>query len=202
LVPAIITEPIMSSATFASWADSGIVTRDTLDTCVVEIPDSGIMRTYSIDMLRGVVIGFIVSGGPDFAQHQYFYGYDKGIYYPRRVTFGYDTTIEYGGYEFDNIRVNGEPVPVITPAKRNPERFSVQWLDGKHGTISLAGITGPARATLFDIQGRRITPGDREVNGKFEIGSLCPSRGCPSGPVLVRIEHRGIARIFQALLVR
>ena len=215
LVPSIIVDPIMSSLITASWADKGTITRDTLDTCVVEIQDTIVTvqdtveletivwTTYSIDMQRGVVIGFVTYGGPGSAQHQYIYGYEREIYYLRKVTFSFDTTIEYaGGYEFYNIRLNGEPVPVINPGKPKPERFSIQWLDRRQGILSLTGIAGPARAALFDIRGRRITQEYREINGMFELNRLCPSSGCPSGPMLLWIENSGTTRVFPAVLVR
>jgi len=193
----------MSSLTAASWADSGKVTRDTLDTCIVEIPNNGITRVYSIDMQHGVVIGFLIYGGSESAQHQYFYGYNNGVYYPRKVTFSYDTTIEYGGgYEFYNIRINGEQVPVVNPAKRKQERFSIQWVDRNQGTLVMNGLQGPARVALFDMRGRRISSGEHEMNGPFAISRFCPSGDCPSGPLLLRIENSGATRVFPAVLVR
>jgi hypothetical protein len=202
LVPSILLDPLMSSKTAASWADGGTVTWDTLDTCVVEILDTNLWIRYSIDMQRGLVVGLFRSDGINSAQHQYFYGCEKGIYYLRKVTFSIDTTLEYGGYEFYNIRLNGEPVPVINQAKRNPERFSIQWLNKIRGTMALTGIQGPAKVALFDVRGRRIAPGYREVTGMFEINSLCPSIGCPSGPVLLRIENSGGVRVFPTVFVR
>jgi hypothetical protein len=204
IVPSVVVDPIMSALTAASWADSGKITRDTLDTCVVEVQDNGITRIFSIDMLRGVVIGFMIYGGTESAQHQYFWGYDKEIYYLQKVTFSaFDTTITNGGYEFYNIRVNGETVtPVIIPAKRKRERFSIQWVDRRQGTISLTGITGPSRIALFDIQGRRISSGEYGINGPFAITRLCPGRGCPSGPLLVRIENGVFSRVFSVISIR
>lgn len=203
LVPSIIVDPIMSPLTAAAWTDSGKITWDTLDTCVVEISNDSVTKVYSVDMVRGVVIGFMIWGLAGSAQHQYFWGYDKGIYYLKRVACStFDTTIINGGYEFYNIRVNGEPVPVITPAKRKQERFSIQWVDRNRGTLVMNGQQGPSRAALFDIQGRRITQGYREISGMFEINRLCPPGGCPSGPVLLRIENSGATRVFPAVLVR
>jgi hypothetical protein len=194
----------MSSLTADSWADSGKVVWDTLDTCVVEIPNNGITKSYSIDMQSGLVIRFNVYGGPESAQHQYFYGYDNGIYFLQKVSFSaYDTSIQnYGGYEFSNIRINGEPVMVITAANRKPERFIIQWIDRRQGTIRLSGITGPARAALFDIRGRRVTPGYCDVNGSIGIDRLCPIGGCPAGPLLLRIENGALSKVLPVSFVR
>ena len=64
----------MSSATFAAWvADSGKVTRDTLDTCVVEIRNDTVSKSYSVDMVRGVVVGSIISEPAGYVFHKYFY---------------------------------------------------------------------------------------------------------------------------------
>jgi hypothetical protein len=204
IVPSIVVDPIMSPLTAASWADSGKITRDSLDTCVVEVLDSGITRIFSIDMLRGVVIGFLIYGGTESAQHQYFWGYDKGIYYLQRVACSMsDTTIINGGYEFYNIRVNGEPITsVVTPSKRKQERFSIQWVDRRQGTVSLTGITGPSRIALFDIRGRPISSGEYGINGPFSITRLCPVGGCPSGPLLVRIENGAFSRVFSVIPIR
>jgi hypothetical protein len=203
IVPSIIVDPIMSSMVPASWADSGKVTRDTLDTCIVQIGNDSVTKLYSVDMVRGVVIGFMTYGVAGSAEHQYFYGCDKGIYYLRKVTCStWDTTIENGGYEFYNIRINGDTVPVINPAKRNLERFSIQWVDRNQGTFVMNGLQGPARVALFDMRGRRISSGEYEINGPSAINRFCPSGGCPSGPMLLRIENSGATRVFPAVLVR
>jgi hypothetical protein len=193
----------MSSATFASWADSGKVTRDTLDTCVVEIRNDTVAKTYSVDMVRGVVIGSIISEPSGYVMHKYFYECDNGIYYLRKVIcplMDEDTTIENGGYEFFNVRIT--QVPVINRAKRQQERFAIRWLDKKRGSISLSGTNGPARAALFDMQGRRITPMYHEVNGSLDINRLCPIGGCPNQPLLLRIENGSRSWVFPAVRVR
>jgi hypothetical protein len=204
LVPSIIVDPIMSPLTAAAWADSGKVIRDTLDTCVVDLSISSVTRIYSVDMRRGVVIGFMKYGDTTgTAEHQYFYGYTGGIYYLQRVACStFDTTIQNGGYEFYNIRINGEQVPVINTAKRKQERFPFQWVDRNRGTLVMNGLQGPVRVALFDMRGRRISSGENEINGPFAINRLCPSGGCPSGPLLVRIEAGVIKRAFPVVLFR
>lgn len=205
IVPSVITEPIMSSETFAAWADSGVILSDTLDTCVVNVCKDGYCGLYSIDMKTWLVIAAMFSTPSGTGNHTkvYYYGNHDGTYYVQKILCGWpptDTTIANGGYEFLNIRINGEAVtPVVTPPRPLRQRFSVQRLDGM---VSLFGTTGMSRASLYDIRGRRITPQTKEVRDRFAMHDLCPASGCPSGPLLLRIDNGAHHHVFPVALFR
>jgi hypothetical protein len=180
LVPSILIAPIMTSATIASWADSGSIIRDTLDTCTVQVQENGASITYTVDMQRGVIISMVYSD-QSYAMHQYFYGCQKGIYFLTKVTFGGDTSIQTnGGYEFYNIRINGEHYTRIA-----------NYLDMPQPSIagSGRGNSMPIGTTvsIYDLLGRRVVIGNRI--GRMD--GACRSGGYSSGVYLLKDEKQG-----------
>jgi hypothetical protein len=201
LVPSIITEPIMSAKTIASWADSTtIITRDTLDTCIIEVIKNGDYYFYMVDMQRGLIISFTLSSIVGSATQQYLYGYDTGIYFLRRVCF-FDTTIENGGYDFYNIRVNDNPVSHVVNIPRSPKRPFVFNAFGKNGAIDLLGKEN-VRMTLYDLLGRRLfSRYFGKDAGIVKLGDLCPAAQCPSGRLILRVEIPG-SGMYNAVISR
>jgi len=171
----------MSAATIAFWADSGSIIRDTLDTCVVQVQKNGAFNTYTIDMQRGVIVSMTSSSNQGFAVHQYFYGHENGIYFLTKVTFGPDTTIQsYGGYEFINIRVNGEQFASTIPFPEKPRGRDLRPSEK---------LTNGTVVSIYDLLGRKVV-GSGLVG---QIDQACRSGGCSSGSYFLKVEKRNVA---------
>ena len=199
----------MSSLTVASWANGGTIKRDLLDTCLVEVRKNGYSFTYSIDMQKGLIIASIART-PDSSgssSHLYVYGEHKGIYYVRRVccfpTSNADTTILNGGYDFYNIRINGEPVaPVNTLPSARKSRFALRSMDKSGMRAIFTGGNEPARIIVYDLAGRhRFSMVTGKGIGAVRLDQACPLGRCPGGGVIVRVQTQGSAA-FSAITVR
>jgi hypothetical protein len=145
----------MAVKTVQTWADSGgLIIRDSLDTCVVQVVIDGTTYVYSIDMQKGLIFNLDAYGDLGAASQRYLYGYDKGIYYLRRVCCNSpDTTIDFGGYDFYNIRVNGVAMTGVRPERRIPsDRFAIN--NGKANTRH-GDLHAGTMVALYDLQGRR-----------------------------------------------
>ena len=188
----------MSSLTIASWADSGTIKRDSPDTCVVEMRKNGYISTYSIDMQKGLIIASVAltPGSAGSSSHLYLYGEYRGIYYLRKVccfpTTNADTTIDSGGYDFYNIRVNDEPVtPVINPPRAGGPRFSIRSMDKNDLGAFFIGGNATARIAVYDLLGRQhFSLFARKETGVVRIDRECPPGRCPSGNYIVRMQTR------------
>ena len=197
IVPSVITEPLMASSTFASWADSGVIISDTLDTCVVRVSKNGYSFQYSIDMKAGLVFA-AENSMPSLATHWqlFVWGEYNGIYYLRRVCSGngsLDTgSIENGGYDFYNIHLNGNTITHIAgnPYTRQPSP-SFRVMDGKEKKKLLSDINGPVRVSVFDIRGRRLFS-SFSASGIFDVNAACSPGVCPSGPLVLRIQAKDV----------
>jgi hypothetical protein len=196
-VPSVITEPIMSSKIMATWPDSATISRDTLDTCVVQVADNGTYRTYSIDMVTGTIIGFYISGSLGTTMHMYFYSQWNGIYFLRKAcTSYYDTTIDNGGYIFTNIRLNDSLMsPVREPAPAwQPVVAGRGVAEHESRTLAVAPDR-ELRILFYDMLGRGVYRSIYPAGaGGFPltIDRACPADRCRSGTFLVRIEQPGL----------
>jgi hypothetical protein len=198
--------PIMSAKVVAAWADSAaVVVRDTLDTCAVKVPHNADTILYSIDMARGVIIGLYWYGPSEYVTHQYFYGFDKGVYYLRQVSCSsWDTTIESGGYMFKNIRINGEPVSsVLGRLRPEKSRFAIRPIGRGGDRITFTGAEAGVGITVFDLSGRGLF--ETTLRGKGEILDLDRLRSGarrPSGPLILRITGPDGAVSFPTAIIR
>lgn len=206
IVPSVIIKPIMSAKMVRAWATSAaVVIRDSLDTCVVKVPDSADTLLYSVDMARGVISGLNWYGASGYVTHQYFYGRDNGVYYLQKVSCSsWDTTIEYGGYRFSNIRINGQPV---TSVKRSaqPEKspFAIHPAGSRGDQILFTGAQAGMRIAAFDLLGRGLF--EIALRGSGDIldpDRLCGGAGCPSGPLVLRSIGRNGAASFSTVIER
>jgi hypothetical protein len=199
----------MSSLTIASWADSGIIKRDKLDTCVVEVRKNGYVFSYSIDMRKGLIIASVAltPGAEGSSSHFYLYGEHAGIYYIRKVCSfpdsSADTTINSGGYDFYNIRVNDEPVtPVINLPRAMKSPFAIRAMDKNGMRAIYIGDNKAVRIAAYDLLGRRHFS---MINGKetdiVRLDRVCPSGRCPSGNVIIRMQTRE-SSAYSAFVVR
>jgi hypothetical protein len=207
IVPSIISKPIMSANMVRAWADSAaVIVRDTLDTCVVKVPHNADTVLYWIDMSRGVIIELYWGPSEDIT-HQYFYGYDKGIYYLQKVSCsspGFDTSISSGGYLFSNIRINGEPVTSVADRLR-PEKspFAIHPIGRGRDRIVFTGGEAGMRITAFDMFGRSLF--ETALQGKgdaLRLDRLCGGARCPSGPLVLRRIGPDGAASFSTVIVR
>jgi hypothetical protein len=190
----------MASATIAPWADSGTIIMDTPDTCVVQVTMIGYTFTYSIDMQSGLIFlssTMVEGGGPQFFQF-YLYGEYNGINYIRRVCCIDpsipDTTLNNGGYDFYNIRINGEPVtPVINPPRAREPRFAIR--SAERGAMKVFyGGNEPARMSFYDLRGRTLFSTFLiKETGAVRLDKACPSGRCPGGRYIIRLETAGSA---------
>jgi len=187
----------LASSTFASWADSGAILRDSLDTCVVHVVKNGYTFDYSIDLKAGLVFA-AQNDGPSGAHSQRFlWGEYNGIHYLRRVCADADSfndtgSIHRGGYDFYTITLNGLLIPstVSIAAHPNPNQSSASFriVDRNGNKTLLSGIQYPLRVTLFDIRGKQLFSGYSARGGVFDISAACSRGGCPNGPIIVRVK--------------
>jgi hypothetical protein len=208
IVPSIISSSIISAKTIAAWADSAAtVTRDSLDTCVVQVPNNGDTLLYSVDMARGVIVGLYWYGAWSgyYITHQYFYGLDKGIYYLQKVSCSSnDTSIENGGYRFSNIRINGEPVTSVLGRLR-PEKapFAVRPVGRGSDRVTFTRGEAGTRVAAFDLFGRSLfRTGLRGKGDVLDLNRLCGGARCPSGPLILRINGQSGAAFFSTAISR
>jgi hypothetical protein len=194
-----IFEPIMSSLTIASWADSGTIKRDSPDTCVVEVRKNGYVFSYSIDMKKGLIIAsFALSpGAVGSSSHLYVYGEYQGIYYIRKVCCfpdsTTDTTINNGGYEFHNIRINNKPVTqLINTSHSSRPRFGIRVMAKNGGRTIYFGGNEPVRIISYDLRGRQLFSmfAGRET-GIARLDQVCASGRCPRGGYIVCVQAQG-----------
>jgi hypothetical protein len=194
-----IFEPVMSSLTMASWADSGTIKRDSPDTCVVEVRKNGYVFSYSIDMKKGLIIASVAlsPGAVGSSSHRYVYGESKGIYYIRKVCCfpdsTTDTTINNGGYEFHNIRINNEPVTqVINTSHSSGPRFAIRVMAKNGGRKIFFGGNEAIRINSYDLRGRRLfSMLAGEETGIVQLDQACASGRCPSGGYIIRVQAKG-----------
>lgn len=196
----------MSAKMVGAWADSAAtIMRDTLDTCVVKVPNNMDTLLYSIDMQRGVIIGLYWFGPAGNVTHQYFYGYDKGIYFLQKLSCSSsDTSIANGGYRFNNIRINGEPVTSVVNSLRSDKfRFALHPVERGRERMTFIGGKEGIRIAVFNLFGRNlISTNLREKSGTIDLDHLCPATRCPSGPLLLRIATPNGAAAFSTVIVR
>jgi phosphoribulokinase len=206
MVPSVMSMPIMSAKMVGAWAESAaVVIRDTLDTCTVKVPHNADTILYSIDMARGVIVGLYLYGPSGYVTHQYFYGFDKGVYYLRQVSCAsWDTTIQNGGYIFKNVQINGEPVSsVLNRFRHERSRFAIRPIVSEGDRISFTGAEAGMRITAFDLFGRTVF--ETTLRGKGEVlnaDRLCGGARCPSSPLLFRINAAGGMVSFPTAVIR
>ncbi len=197
MIPSIMSKPIMSAKMIGAWANSAAaVVYDTLDTCVVKVPENADTLFYSIDMAQGVIFGLDWQGLSKNVTHQYFYGHDKGVYYLQKVSCSNsDTSIMSGGYLFSNIRINGEAVTSVQDRLR-PEKSPFT-------THPFIGAKPGARIAAFDLFGRNLFK--TALQGKGDVlhpDRLCGGARCSSGPLVLRRSGPNGAVSFSTVIVR
>jgi hypothetical protein len=208
IVPSVIRMPVMSAKMVRAWADSGaVVVYDTLDTCEVHVPYGGDTLYYTVDVPRGLIIGFYWY---DFllsidVTHGYFYGYDKGVYYLQKVSSSMvDSGIEYGGYLFSNIRVNGQPLTTVKNRPR-PEQCPFAIFPAADGCDRMAytGAQEGMRITAFDLLGRSLFATSLQGGGGIlDLNRLCRGTGCRNGPIMLRVSGQRQAAFVIPAIVR
>ena len=195
IVPSVITDPIMSSGIMATWLDSGAITRDSLDTCVVQVSGSdGYYNIYSIDMATGTIIAAYLNSVLGAVSHLYFYGHQNGIYFLRKVcTSSYDTTLDNGGYIFYNIRVNDTLMSPVVQDEPRKERLRPGTMGAGNGRKTLVLAPGAtARLAFYDLLGKNLY--EKLVTGwggPVALDRSCPASNCRSGTFVVRVEQPG-----------
>ena len=207
MIPSILNEPIMSAKTVRVWADSAaVVMRDSPDTCVVKVPNLTDTLLYTVDMARGVIIGLDVSTlFVALFTHQYFYGYDKGIYYLQKVSCSSsDTSIMEGGYRFSNIRINNEPVTsAVNRFRREKSPCTIHAIGRGSDRIAVFGGKAGMRIAAFDLLGRSLFETALQGAGDvLRLDRLCRGTGCPSGPLILRINGSDGAAFFSIVVTR
>jgi hypothetical protein len=205
----VIIEPLLSSLTYASWADSGKIVRNSSDTCVVIVNKNGLTFQYTIDMMAGLVVATRDSspGLSSPPSQLILWSEDRGIFYFRRICAGNATldtgSIYSGGYDFSDILLNGQQVTGIF-GDASPRKAAAGFRlvrDGERKT-KLSGIPESMPVSLFDVRGRRLFSGYSDRNGFFDIASACSPGGCPSGPIVVLLKGRDGKSVFSTTIAR
>jgi hypothetical protein len=111
----VLREPVLSAAAIGGWKDKGaVVTRDTLDTCVVAYGTSADSSwTYKIDKTRWLITGLTVhqvSPDSNVFNGLFFYRDSSDIPVLEKIALMKDTSMQHGGYVFSNIKIN-QPLP-------------------------------------------------------------------------------------------
>lgn len=162
-----LREPVLSSAVIKAWKGKGaVVTRDTLDTCVVSYATAtDSIWTYKIDKSRWLISELVVHQNfPDsnVFSGTFIYRDSGGIPVLEKIALMKDTTMQHGGYVFSNIKIN-EPLP-DSMFKNAVMRSRAVVEKGKLGiTVSPSSVVfefpreaGIMRAAVYDAVGRKI----------------------------------------------
>lgn len=162
-----LREPVLSSAVIKAWKDRGaVVTRDTLDTCVVSYTTSADSSwTYRIDKSMWLISELVVHSNSldsNVFDGTFFYRDSSDIPVLEKIVLMKDTTMRHGGYVFSNIKVNqGLPDSMF----KNAVMRSRTVVDkGKFGIIvnpssvvfEFPRDAGNIRAAVYDAAGRKI----------------------------------------------
>jgi hypothetical protein len=162
-----LREPVLSSAGIKAWKDKGaVVTRDTLDTCVVSYATATDSSwTYKIDKTRWLITGLLVhQNSPDSNVFNglFFYRDSGGIQVLEKIALMQDSTMRHGGYVFSNIKIN-EPLP-DSMFKNAVIRSRTVVEKGKFGIIvnpssvvfEFPREAGIVHAAVYDAAGRLV----------------------------------------------
>jgi hypothetical protein len=158
-------DPVLSSNPIKAWKDKGaVVTRDTLDTCVVSYTTTDSSWTYKIDKSRWLVSELVVHSytlDSNVFSGTFIYRDSGGIPVLEKIGLLRDTTMRHGGYVFTNIKINeGLPDSMFSAVIRS--RNVVE--KGKFGIVvnpssvvfEFPREAGIIRAGVYDAAGREV----------------------------------------------
>jgi hypothetical protein len=162
-----LREPVLSSAVIKAWKYKGaVVTRDTLDTCVVSYATSAdSIWTYKINKSMWLVSELVVHSNSldsNVFDGTFFYRDSSDIPVLEKIALMKDTSMNHGGYVFTNIKIN-EPLP--DSMFKNAVMRSRTVVDkGKLGiTVNPSSVifefpreAGIMRAGVYDAAGREV----------------------------------------------
>jgi hypothetical protein len=163
----ILREPVLSSTAIKAWKDkSAVVTRDTLDTCVVSFATATDSSwTYKIDKARWLVSELVVHSNPldsNVFDGTFFYRDSGGIPVLEKIALMKDSTMGHGGYVFSNIKINeGLPDSMFIIGVIHARSFVEK---GKFGiAVSPSSVVfefprdaGIISARVYDAAGREV----------------------------------------------
>ena len=162
-----LREPVLSSAGIKAWKDKGaVVTRDTLDTCVVSYTTTDSIWTYRIDKSMWLVSELVVHSNSldsNVFDGTFIYRDSSDIPVLEKIALMKDTSMRHGGYVFSNIKIN-QPLP-DSMFKNAVIRSRTVVEKGKFGiTVSPSSVVfefpreaGIMRAGVYDAAGREVT---------------------------------------------
>jgi hypothetical protein len=169
-----LAEPVLSSAVIKAWKDKGaVVSRDTLDTCVVSYATTDSIWSYRIDKSRWLVSELVVHSNPldsNVFSGTFIYRDSGGIPVLEKIGLLRDTTMRHGGYVFSNIKIN-EALP-DSMFKNAVIRSRNVVEKGKFGIIVNSSSVvfefpreaGIMRAGVYDAAGREVARTDAAPN--------------------------------------
>jgi hypothetical protein len=108
IIVGIITDPVLSSAGVGRWNDSAEVVADSAGICAIKNVNEFGTYYYTIDKSTWLIRS--ISKSTSYYWMSFLYGQDKGYAVLRKACANGDTTLKSGGYEFFNIKINGEDV--------------------------------------------------------------------------------------------
>lgn len=162
----ILREPVLSSGPIKAWKDKGaVVTRDTLDTCVVSYAATDSIWSYKIDKSMWLVSELVVHSNSldsNVFDGTFIYRDSSSIPVIEKIALMKDTAMNQGGYVFSNIKIN-QPLP-DSMFKNALIRSRAVVYKGKFGiTVSPSSVVfefprdeGIMRAAVYDAAGRKV----------------------------------------------
>jgi hypothetical protein len=109
-----LREPVLSSGPIKAWKDKGaVVSRDTLDTCVVSYATTDSIWSYKIDKSMWLVSELVVHSNSldsNVFDGTFIYRDSSSIPVIEKIALMKDTAMKHGGYVFSNIKIN-QPLP-------------------------------------------------------------------------------------------
>ncbi|MBD3316724.1 MAG: hypothetical protein GF344_13125 [Chitinivibrionales bacterium] len=177
----VITKPILSSNSLQFWDEMNVsVTSVGGNTVEIRVQDATQSYTYTVDTTRWVFTAReVVVGNIYYATYEW--AFDGETPFLTAVYVDGDLSLESGGLEFSNIRLNGKPAAAVVGRRYYGAEETFRVVDGRGGGATLRQFQRvPQQVIIRDLRGRRMAV--HSVDHGQRVLTLRPS---PAGAYVV-----------------